>query len=200
MADLQPGRLLAASLAEALQEFLPQRVDFYEHWLNSDRLRDRRDHLAAMSAVLGFLRTEGDAYHHVMARAGQLSGHWVFETAAPWRRRAATSSPQFVRARLAIGALADLVTQVHAASRATRFIRRRQAEIGVSDSLFCAVREASQTPLCGFYLSAAIELFQQCGVPVHGRTTDCRAVSGGRCQLVVDWSRTSQQTPPAVAA
>lgn len=200
MSDVQPGRLLAVSLAEAIQEILPQRVDFYEHWLNGDRLRDRRDHLAAMSAVLGFLRTEGAAYHGVMTRAGHLSGQWVFETAAPWRRRAATASPQFVRARLAIGTLADLVTQVHATSRATRLIRRRQAEIGVSDSLFCAVRETSRAPLCDFYLAAAVELFRLCSVPVEGRTTECRAVSGGQCRLVLNWSGTSQLTSPAVAA
>lgn len=153
-----------------------------------------------MSAVLGFLRTEGDAYHHVMGRAGELSGRWIVDAAAPWRRRAAAAAPQFVRARIAIGTLADLVTQVHAASRTTRLIRRRQADIGVSDSLFCAVREAPRSPLCGFYLAAALEIFRQFGVPVQGRTTVCRAIEGGRCGLALDWSRTSQRTPPAVAA
>ena len=66
------GRLLVASLHQAIADLLPTRLEFYEGWLNPAGLRDGRIGLASVAAVLSFLRLEGEAYRLVAARA--LSG------------------------------------------------------------------------------------------------------------------------------
>ncbi|HUF46281.1 MAG TPA: hypothetical protein VMM93_00630 [Vicinamibacterales bacterium] len=87
MTDVRIGQLIAASLYDAIQEELPQRLDFYETWLGAGTMPDRRGNLAAMTAVLGFLRTEGEAYDRVMVRAGHTAAAWMVEGLAPVRRR-----------------------------------------------------------------------------------------------------------------
>ena len=56
------GRLLVASLHQAIADLLPARLEFYEAWLNPVGLREGRIGLAPLAAVLSFLRQEGDAY------------------------------------------------------------------------------------------------------------------------------------------
>ena len=70
MSDTGIGRLLVASLHQAISELLPTRLDFYEHWLSSEGLRYGRIGLAPLGAVLSFLREEGEAYDRVTTRAG----------------------------------------------------------------------------------------------------------------------------------
>ena len=53
------GRLLVASLHQAIADLLPTRLEFYEGWLNTAGLRDGRIGLAPLAAVLSFLRQEG---------------------------------------------------------------------------------------------------------------------------------------------
>ena len=72
MSEPRIGRVLVASLHQAIAEVLPSRLDFYENWLNVTGLREGTIGLAPLSAVLSFLRTEGDAYDRVTARAGEL--------------------------------------------------------------------------------------------------------------------------------
>ena len=62
MGESRIGRILVASLHQAIADLLPTRLEFYENWLNSSGLREGTIGLAAISAVLGFLRTEGEAY------------------------------------------------------------------------------------------------------------------------------------------
>ncbi len=179
---------------------MPQRLDFYEHWLQGDRLPDRRGNLAQMTAVLGFLRTEGESYHEVMSRAGQVAATWTLEGLTPWRRQVAARFPPSLRARAALGTAADLVRTVHGVSRVSRRVRRRQAELGVTGSLFCTVREVPPAPLCGFYLAATLELLSGFNVPAHGRLAGCRAIGGERCVMILDWSGSQAVPDPAVAA
>lgn len=200
MTEARAGQLLAASLREAIQEELPLRLDFYEHWLGGERLPDRRGNLAQMTAVLGFLRTEGDAYHHVMERAGRVAAGWTVDALTPWRRRMAQRLPLRLRARFALGIVAELVRDVHAVSRLSRRVRRRQAEIGVTGSLFCAVRDVPRAPLCDFYLAAALEVMARFGVSAEGRLVGCRAIDGVRCVMALDWSGEQLAPTPAVAA
>src|SRR5580692_1067588 len=67
MIDARVGRLLAASLHQAIADELPQRLEFYEGWLRGQAMRDGTIGLAPITGVLGFLRTEGDAYHRSSA-------------------------------------------------------------------------------------------------------------------------------------
>jgi hypothetical protein len=200
MTEVRAGQLLASALHEAIQEELPQRLDFYEHWLSGDRLPDRRGNLAQMTAVLGFLRTEGAAYDRVMARAGRLAAGWTVEGLTPWRRQVIQRLPPPLRARVILRMAAGLVRTVHGASRMSRRVRGRQAELAVTGSLFCAVREAPRAPLCGFYLAAVLELLTRFGVTAGGRVAGCRAIDGTQCIIMLDWSGTEEAPAPAVAA
>ena len=85
MTEARVGRLLAACLHQAILDDLPQRIEFYEHWLHSEGLRDGNIGLSPMIAVLGFLRTEGDAYDLVASRAGQLAAEWTVTSLSGFR-------------------------------------------------------------------------------------------------------------------
>jgi hypothetical protein len=200
MTDVRTGQLIAASLYDAIQEELPQRLDFYETWLGPGLLPDRRGNLAPMTAVLGFLRTEGEAYDRVMARAGRTAAGWTVEGLKPWRRRLIGRLPQALRVRAALGVAGGLVRTVHDASRVKRRVRGRRAELRVSGSFFCAVREAPPAPLCGFYLAATIEVLSRFGLSAAGRVAGCRAIDGTRCVIDLDWSGRQEAPRPAVAA
>src|ERR1700687_401254 len=64
------GRVLVASLHQAIADILPTRLGFYESWLSSKGMREGTIGLAPTYAVLSFLRQEGDAYQIITARAG----------------------------------------------------------------------------------------------------------------------------------
>ena len=71
MSEPRIGRVLVASLHQAIADVLPERLEFYENWLSSSGLREGTIGLAPLSAVLSFLRGEGAAlYDQVTRRAG----------------------------------------------------------------------------------------------------------------------------------
>ncbi len=190
MSEARIGRLVAACLHEAISELLPQRVDFYEHWLHGASLRDGAIGLAPLSAVLSFLRTEGDTYHAVMTRAGTLAAEWSV-MATPGQRRMMAAMPAFLRRRLAVRAATRLIAQVSSTSRATAKLRQGIARVEIRESLFCAVREPQKAPLCDFYLAAArrtLELLGLAEAAAAVRVDECRAVNGHACVLSMDLS------------
>lgn len=187
MTDLRVGRLLPACLHQAIAEEVPDRLEFYEHWLRSDTLRGGAVGLAAVRAVLGFLRTEpGDAYARVMARAGALAVEW--HLAAPPGFRAAIRGwmPRALRARSALRAARALVASVAAQTRATTRVRGATASVDVDASVFCAVRDRQALPLCDFYLALVLATLGRFGLAATGTIERCRAVeAGGACRLVL---------------
>ena len=131
-----------------------------------------------MIAVLGFLRTEGEAYDHVASRAGQLAAEWTVTSLSGFERRVITALPRPFRARMALRVAARIVRSICSASKASSRVRRRAARFTVKSSLFCAVREHQAAPLCGFYRAVAVETLARLGVPAVGRVESCHAVSG----------------------
>jgi len=87
MIETSIGRLLVASLHQAIADLLPTRLEFYEEWLTPAGLRDGRIGLAPLAAVLSFLRREGKAYQLVSARAGEYTAEWVFADLSSFMRR-----------------------------------------------------------------------------------------------------------------
>ena len=103
MNDAVVGRLLVASLHQAIADLLPTRLEFYEAWLNPGGLRDGRIGLAPLAAVLSFLRLEGEPYHLVTARAGEHTAEWSVAGLSPLRKRVIQMTPPAMRKRLVIG-------------------------------------------------------------------------------------------------
>jgi hypothetical protein len=200
MTEARIGRLLAACLHGAIADRLPQRLEFYEHWLTSDGLRDGNIGQAPISAVLGFLRTEGAAYDGVMFRAGELAALWTVASLPPFRRRAIGWLPRTWRARAALRVAAGIIRALQSSSRASTRVRRNAARVEVVSSLFCSVREMQPTPLCGFYVAVAVETLRQFAIGAVGRTERCRAVGGSTCLVVLELSDREIAQDPALAA
>src|SRR5688572_547195 len=77
MSEPRIGRVLVASLHQAIAELLPDRLEFYENWLSGRGLRVGTIGLAPLLAVLSFLRGEGEVYAQVVARAGDYAAQWT---------------------------------------------------------------------------------------------------------------------------
>ena len=71
------GRLLLASLHQAITEVMPTRLEFYETWLSTSAMRDGRVGRGALAAALSFLRGEGVQYAATVSLAGQLAAAWT---------------------------------------------------------------------------------------------------------------------------
>jgi hypothetical protein len=200
MTEARIGRLLGACLHQAIFDVLPDRLEFYEHFLRPDGLREGTIGLAPMTAVVGFLRTEGAAYDPVMARAGHLAAEWTVASLPAVRRRAIAWLPRGLRVRAALRVARALVRDVYATSRASTLVHRNQARVEVTSSLFCEVREVHAAPLCGFYLALIVETLRQFDVGAHGRLEQCHAVSGGPCVVTLELLEAVASPAPAVAA
>jgi hypothetical protein len=200
MIEARVGRLLGASLHQAIADELPQRLDFYEHWLKGQSLRDGSVGLAPLSAVLGFLRTEDEAYAAVTARAGRLSAEWTVASMSPFERRVIQSLPRALRTRAAMRVASRLVRDIYSETRATSRVGRGSVTVEIARSVFCAVREPQRQPLCGFYAAVVVETLSALGVPASGHAEHCRAVEGAKCSMTIQLSGVATGDRSAVAA
>lgn len=201
MSEARIGRLVAASLHQAIADELPQRLEFYEHWLQSKTLRDGTIGLAPLTAVLGFLRieTEADAYGRIMRRAGTLAAEWTLASSPAASTRALSWLPRALRARAAMRVVKRLVRDASSASRASGRVRRGRVTLEVRSSLFCAAREA-KAPLCAFYLAAATAVLKAFGIPAHGQLVRCHALDrASGCTMTIDLADVAVETRLAAA-
>src|SRR5262245_18037834 len=102
MSEAGVGRVLVASLHQAIADILPTRLSFYENWLNAEGLREGTIGLAPLYAVLSFLRHEGDAYDMVTTRAGEYAAEWTVPSMAPARRTMIKAAPAWLRSRMLV--------------------------------------------------------------------------------------------------
>src|SRR3954467_5502723 len=127
MSEARIGRVLVASLHQAIADLLPTRLEFYENWLNSAGLREGTIGLAPLTAVLSFLRTEGEAYNLITARAGEYAAAWTYENVPALERRIVHALPGSLRARAALRTARGLVRATYPSSRAITRVRKGQA-------------------------------------------------------------------------
>ena len=188
-----------ASLHQAIADLLPTRLEFYENWLNVAGLREGTIGLAPLTAVLSFLRTEGEAYNLITARAGEYAAAWTFDNVSAFERRLIPALPAGLRARAALLIERQLIRSTYPGSRALSKIRKGVVTIDLRGSLFCEVRETSMHPLCTFYASAIGGVLKLFDVTADARVTECRAAGSQRgCVLSVALNRRPSDT--AVAA
>ena len=186
MDDVRIGRLLVASLHQAVSECLPTRLEFYEHWLDTRKLRTESVGRAPLLAVLSFLRRENGHHETVTALAGRYTAAWSLETWSGLRRGLVNGAPRFIRRRLVIRAAARTLRRQGVARRLT--IRRRDGAlvIEVDDSIFCDPRAESTAGLCRL-VTAVFEAFLEAfDVPSTVTIVGCRALEGERCVLKVE--------------
>ena len=179
------GRVLVASLHQGIADLLPDRLEFYENWLNAEGLRDGTIGLAPLYAVLSFLRQEGHVYQAITARAGEYAAEWTIESMRPRRRALIRAMPAWLRRRILLAMAGRLVRNSYRGSRAIARLRRGTASIDVRASIFCTVREPVPEPLCGFYAAAFTKLMAMFGIGAHTNVIACRGTGESSCVFSV---------------
>jgi hypothetical protein len=198
MSEPRIGRVLIASLHQAIADLLPNRIEFYENWLSVSGLREGTIGLAPLSAVLSFLRSEGEAYNLITARAGELAAEWTVSSMPALERRIIRALPTSWRIRAALRTAGGLVRTTYPGSRAIIRVKRGSASIDLRGSLFCEVREASLLPLCGFYTSAIARVLHLFALKAEASVNECRAAGGRKgCMLRVELQGTAADEPAA---
>jgi hypothetical protein len=198
MSEPRIGRVLVASLHQAIADLLPTRLEFYENWLNVSGLREGTIGLAPLSAVLSFLRSEGDAYGLITARAGEYAADWTVNSLPAFERRVLRALPMALRLRGAMRVTRALVRSTYPGSRAIVHLKHGTASVDLRGSLFCEVREASVLPLCGFYASAIVRVLHLFALHADARVSECRAANGSKgCVMSVIVDPTRMNAPAA---
>src|SRR6266496_4281497 len=119
MREAGVGRVLVASLHQAIADILPTRLGFYENWLNAEGLREGTIGLAPLYAVLSFLRQEeGDAYAMITTRAGEYAAEWTVASMRPIQQTLIKAAPVWLRGRLLLRLAGRLVRESYQGSRA----------------------------------------------------------------------------------
>ena len=201
MSEPRIGRVLVASLHQAIADLLPTRLEFYENWLNVSGLRDGTIGLAPLSAVLSFLRTEGDAYSLITARAGEYAADWTINTVPPFERRLIRALPAgAAAARGACACRARLVRSTYPGSRAIVRHQARDARRSTCAdrcSAKCAKRRCCRCAGSTRRRSARVlQLFAHCGRRAGARSVARPAARKG-CMLSRRRHRSRPGLPPA---
>jgi hypothetical protein len=185
MSEGSVGRLLVASLHQAVSEVLPSRLEFYEPWLNPATVRAGASGLAPLAAALSFLRLEGDSYARVSVRAGEYTADWTVAALSPLRRRVIGAVPRVVRARLVTGLAKEMVQRTYGAARIRVRWRRQHGTLRLEGSLFCDVRGRVEHPLCEYYASALRQLMSLLELDAEIVTDRCRATGAETCDMSI---------------
>ena len=185
MIDTSIGRLLVASLHQAIADLLPTRLEFYEGWLSQAGLRDGRIGLAPLAAVLSFLRQEGKSYRLVMARAGEYTADWTVAGLSGFTRAVIRAAPTALRARLVMRLARSVVRRTCRSSRASVRWRKGRGAVHIRGSIFCRVRGRAKEPLCEFYVSMIPRLMLLFALDAEIATEQCLATGAGDCLMEV---------------
>jgi len=184
MSEAGIGRILVASLHQAIADILPNRLSFYENWLNAEGLREGTIGLAPFNAVLSFLRQEdGEAYQMITTRAGEYAAEWTVLSMSPVRRSLVRAAPAWLRSRLLLRLARGLVRSSYGGSRVNSKLRNGTASVDVGGSIFCTVREPVPQPLCGFYASAFTRLLALFSLHTRAEVVACRGTGKPTCVL-----------------
>ncbi len=183
MTEAGIGRVLVASLHQAIADVLPNRLEFYENWLNPWGLLHGTIGLAPLNAVLSFLRLEGDVYHDVTERAGRYAAEWTVASQTPLARMAIRALPQPLRVRAVLRVARRMVRDSYVGSRALPKQRQGEWRVDVRGSIFCGSRNAARQPLCRFYAAAVSRFLELYGLAGVAQARQCRVLGDTSCVM-----------------
>lgn len=186
MIGVEIGRVLVASLHQAIADELQTRVDFYDHWLGGQRMRDGSVGLAPMTAVLGFLRAEGEAYHAVMTRAGLHAADWTVDSLGGAERRFIQALPRWLRVRAVMRLAARTIRAGYEPTKVKIRVKKDQARVEVKQSLFCRVRAPQGAPLCDFNAALILQLLHRFDLPSTAVIDECTGTHGDLCATAIE--------------
>lgn len=186
MSEPKIGRVLAASLHQAINEVMPTRFEFYESWLTAGRIRQGELGRARVNAVVSFLRQEGAAYDAVMQCAGRYTAAWTLDAKPAVERALVRWLPRPIRVRVVLRIAARLIRGLHGDIRLRRTVRRGTVLVSIEGSLFCDVRAPTGAPLCRFYGAVIEGCLESFGIPSRTQLSRCRGTGDVICQLVIE--------------
>jgi bacteriochlorophyll 4-vinyl reductase len=184
MSEARIGRILVASLHQAIADILPTRLDFYENWLNVSGMREGTIGLGPLFAVLSFLRAEGTTYGAITSRAGEHAAEWTVRGLPGLERRLIRALPLPIRMRVALRTARSLIRDTYPGTRALIRVRRGTATVDLRGSLFCEVRELASHPLCAFYVAAIARILQLFALNADVQVVECRAAGVRRACIL----------------
>lgn len=184
--------MFVASLHQAITEVLPGRVEFYESWLTSGGFRASRVSLAAIRAVLSFLRQDGAGYDAVMQRAGELTASWTYQGMSVLRRGWLRALPPWARYRVVCRIARRLARETWLETRASVRWKNGTGTLAIQTSLFCDVRGTAPASLCRYYAAVLEALTREAGLDAGVRVEACSACGDQRCAVVVTPAATSR--------
>ena len=185
MLESKIGRVLAASLHQAINELMPTRVEFYETWLTAERIRQGELGRARIAAVISFLRQEGAEYDAVVGRAGRYAADWTVDALSGVKRTLLRWLPRPIRMRVVLRMAARMIRGLHDDGRLRAVVRRGTAVVTLEGSLFCDVREPTSAPLCRFYGAVLERCLESFDMSARAELSRCRATGDGTCELII---------------
>ena len=198
MATAVIGQVLATSLYQAIAEYLPLRVEFYESWLSARGFRAKRVYVSGVRAVFSFLRGEPEGYDSIVRRAGALAADWLFDDLPPIRRRLLLALPRALRVRAALSLAAGLVKETWEQSVAKVRWGSETSTLTITGSIFCDVRAAAPAALCGYYAAGLEACLRRLNIEAEVRIDACAAQGGDACRLSVVAAPPRADAAPAV--
>lgn len=181
MIGVEIGRVLVASMHQAIADELPSRVEFYDHWLGGKRMRDGSVGLAPMTAVLGFLRAEGQPYHDVMKRAGLYAADWMVDSMSAIERRFILALPRWLRQRSVLRVVARTIRSGYEPTKVKIRLRRGEVALEIRNSLFCRTRETQSAALCDFHAALVVQVLNRFNLPSTVAIEQCTGTQGEMC-------------------
>ncbi len=194
MSEPKIGRLLAASLHQAIDELMPTRVEFYESWLTAARIRQGELGRGRIAAVISFLRQEGAEYNAVVEQAGRYAADWTVDALPVVERTLLRRLPRPIRVRGVLQLAARMVRRLHD-GRLRTLVRRDIAVVTLEGSLFCDVREPVGAPLCRFYGAVLERCLGSFDISARAQLSRCRATGDETCELIIHIG--ARETPPS---
>jgi hypothetical protein len=122
----------------------------------------------------------------VTQRAGEYAAQWTFDGLTPVERSLIRALPVMMRARMTLQLAKRVVRLSYVDSRAVAKLRRGQGTFTLKNSVFCAVREPFEWPLCVFYSAALSHLFVLADLRAYVRVQACQGVGDGSCVIAMN--------------
>ena len=190
MSEPKIGRVLVASLHQAIHDLMPTRREFYEDWLSARRIREGELGRARVAAVISFLREEGEGYSAVVDRAGRYAVDWTVGNLPTVERLMLRRLPRSLRVRGILRAAARLIRNLHELAHLDFTVGRGAGVVRMDGSLFCDVREPVGRPLCGFYGGLIERYFEFFDLSCEVQISRCRGTGEPSCELLLDTNLT----------
>ena len=185
MRDAGIGRVLVAALHQGIADELPDRLEFYENWLNPQGLRNGTIGLAPLGARARIPAHGGRRVRSRDAPRGRIRGGLDVEELPPGYGGCIARVAALLRRTLAMRVARNLVQRPTAAAARRRASGGDAAKWKSAARFSAGVRGRSERPLCLFYAAAVARVLRLLEVEAAAAVTSCQAEGDRVCHVDV---------------